>query len=106
VALRRGGAAETVVEGVTGEFFDDPIPEGLADAVRRLNEHYDLYRQTDIKARTQNSSLAQTVVEIVQFLPNNPFRKAKRYAHHQKHRNTLAQKAPKSLQRKAEILFQ
>lgn len=43
LALRRGGALETVVEGVTGEFFDDPIPEGLADGVRRLNDRYDRY---------------------------------------------------------------
>ena len=43
LALRKGGALETVVEGITGEFFDDPIPEGLADGVRRLNENYKNY---------------------------------------------------------------
>ena len=36
LALRRGGALETVLEGITGEFFDDPIPEALADGVRRI----------------------------------------------------------------------
>lgn len=36
LALRRGGATETMIEGVTGEFFDDPIPEALADGVRRI----------------------------------------------------------------------
>lgn len=51
VALRRGGALETVIEGQTGEFFDDPIPEALADAVRRLNENYSGYNQETIKAR-------------------------------------------------------
>lgn len=50
VALRRGGALETITEGETGEFFDDPIPEALADGVRRLNEKYHVYRPIKIKA--------------------------------------------------------
>lgn len=40
LALRKGGALETIIEGMTGEFFDDPIPEALADGIRRLNENY------------------------------------------------------------------
>ena len=28
---------------MTGEFFGDPIPEALADGVRRLNENYPNY---------------------------------------------------------------
>jgi glycosyltransferase involved in cell wall biosynthesis len=36
LALRRGGALEIVLEGVTGEFFDDPIPEAIADGVKRI----------------------------------------------------------------------
>jgi glycosyltransferase involved in cell wall biosynthesis len=39
LALRRGGARETVLEGVTGEFFDAPHPAILADGVRRINEN-------------------------------------------------------------------
>jgi glycosyltransferase involved in cell wall biosynthesis len=34
VAFRRGGALETVIEGRTGVFFDQPTPESLAAAVR------------------------------------------------------------------------
>ena len=49
VALRKGGSLETIIEGQTGEFFDDPIPEGLADAVRRLNENYIKYNPEKIK---------------------------------------------------------
>jgi glycosyltransferase involved in cell wall biosynthesis len=33
IALREGGVRETVVEGVTGAFFDEPEPEALAAAV-------------------------------------------------------------------------
>lgn len=49
LALRKGGALETIQEGTTGEFFDDPIPEALADGVRRLNENYHNYRPDIIK---------------------------------------------------------
>jgi len=34
IAYRAGGALETIVEGTTGEFFDDPSPESLARALR------------------------------------------------------------------------
>ncbi len=36
LALRKGGVLEIIEEAVTGEFFDDPIPEALADGVKRL----------------------------------------------------------------------
>ncbi|MBI2626941.1 MAG: glycosyltransferase [Parcubacteria group bacterium] len=38
LALRRGGAKESIIEGVTGEFFDDPNPIVLADGARRIYE--------------------------------------------------------------------
>lgn len=37
VALRAGGATETVIEGITGVFFDDPTPTALADGIERLD---------------------------------------------------------------------
>lgn len=43
LAYRKGGATETVIEGVTGEFFSDLIPEILADGVRRLKNNYGKY---------------------------------------------------------------
>jgi glycosyltransferase involved in cell wall biosynthesis len=36
LAYRAGGATETIVEGITGEFFDDLAVESLADGIRRL----------------------------------------------------------------------
>jgi len=38
IAYRKGGATETVVEGVTGEFFDEQIWEELADLLIRFDE--------------------------------------------------------------------
>ncbi len=64
VALRRGGACETVQEGKTGEFFDDPIPETLADAVRRLNENYANYSHDHIISHALQFSAERFKKEI------------------------------------------
>ena len=37
IAYRAGGALETVIEGVTGTFFDEPSPQALADAIARFD---------------------------------------------------------------------
>ncbi len=37
IAYRGGGARETIVEGVTGEFFDDPSAESLAGVLRSFD---------------------------------------------------------------------
>lgn len=37
IAFRAGGALETIVEGSTGDFFDDPDPESLAAALRSFD---------------------------------------------------------------------
>lgn len=49
LALRRGGALETVIEGVCGEFFDDAIPEAIADGVKRLERNSDNYNPSIIR---------------------------------------------------------
>lgn len=41
IAYRKGGATETVIEGETGEFFDEQIWEELADKVLRFKDNYD-----------------------------------------------------------------
>ena len=37
IALREGGARETVIEGVNGTFFDEPSVDSLVDALRRFD---------------------------------------------------------------------
>jgi glycosyltransferase involved in cell wall biosynthesis len=45
IAFRAGGALETIVEGETGEFFDQAAPEPLAAALRTFDERrYDPQR--------------------------------------------------------------
>jgi hypothetical protein len=38
IAYRAGGALDTVVEGKTGLFFDQPTPESLAASVGALDD--------------------------------------------------------------------
>jgi glycosyltransferase involved in cell wall biosynthesis len=56
LALRKGGATETVIEGETGEFFDDPTVESLADGVRRLISNENGYEVEKVKNRAKNFS--------------------------------------------------
>jgi glycosyltransferase involved in cell wall biosynthesis len=45
IALRAGGALETIAEGQTGEFFDDPSPQPLARVLQQFDERrYDPQR--------------------------------------------------------------
>ena len=37
IAFRRGGATETVIDGVTGVFFDEQSVEAIVDAKQRLS---------------------------------------------------------------------
>ncbi len=71
LALRKGGAIETIIEGKTGEFFDDPIPEALADGVRRLNENYQNYDQDFIKKHTEKFSGTKFREKILKLVYNN-----------------------------------
>lgn len=56
LAYRKGGAVETVIEGVTGEFFNDPIPEILADGVRRLKNNQEKYDAEKIMQHAEKFS--------------------------------------------------
>ncbi len=53
LAYRAGGVTESVVEGVTGEFFDDPVAEVLADGVRRIRENLSSYNPAQIRERAE-----------------------------------------------------
>jgi glycosyltransferase involved in cell wall biosynthesis len=64
LALRRGGALETINEGITGEFFDDPIPAALADGIRRMENRYRRYDPVVIKKHADRFSLNRFAAEI------------------------------------------
>ena len=68
LALRKGGALETITEGLHGEFFDDPIPEALADGVRRLNDNYPSYKKMEILYQAMKFSRDRFKREILGLL--------------------------------------
>ena len=73
VAFRKGGATETILESITGEFFNDPATESLADGIRRLLFNYDNYSPLLIKKRSEkfsqerfDRSIKEFVIEVVE----------------------------------------
>jgi len=56
IALRRGGATETITEGVTGEFFNESTIEVMADAVRRFMEKEKEYEPEKIREQAEKFS--------------------------------------------------
>ncbi|EKE18955.1 MAG: hypothetical protein ACD_9C00187G0003 [uncultured bacterium] len=56
IAYRKGGALETIQEGITGEFFDSQTPEVMADGVRRFLSKKEGYDKDMIKKRAQEFS--------------------------------------------------
>jgi glycosyltransferase involved in cell wall biosynthesis len=58
IALRRGGALETVVSERTGVFFDEPAPEALTAAICRFEAIEHLFDRARIAAHAQTFSKA------------------------------------------------
>lgn len=56
LAYRSAGATETVLEGVTGEFFDDQTPEVLLAGLRRLDQNRLRYDAAVIRRNAQRFS--------------------------------------------------
>ena len=68
IALRKGGVKESVIEGVTGEFFDAQTSEVLADGVRRFMLNEKKYDRDVIKKRAQEFSRARFEKGIRDFI--------------------------------------
>jgi glycosyltransferase involved in cell wall biosynthesis len=58
IAFRRGGALETIVEGITGEFFDEPLEAVLAETVRQFLEKETTYDPLVIRRHAEQFSRA------------------------------------------------
>lgn len=67
LAFRAGGACETVVEGMTGEFFDNSTPEILADGVRRLRQNLPKYSPMVIRKWAEKFSDGRFEREMMDF---------------------------------------
>lgn len=69
-AIRKGGAVEVMVEGKTGEFFEEATPEVIADGVRRLVENEKKYDREFIINRSKEFSKERFVRELNEFITN------------------------------------
>jgi glycosyltransferase involved in cell wall biosynthesis len=62
IAYRGGGALETIVEGETGVFFDDPTPQSLAAALRNFDPSpFDAQR---LRAHAERFSPSQFIEKL------------------------------------------
>lgn len=66
IAYRAGGALDTVVEGVTGEFFDEQTPESLAAVLQSFNHRlYNRQAILDNANKFSNQVFTKNMQEIV-----------------------------------------
>ncbi len=66
IAYRGGGALETIVEGVTGLFFDQQTPEDLMDAIERFEER--AWSATHIRQHAQKFDVTVFEQRFMDFL--------------------------------------
>lgn len=68
IALRRGGVPESVIEGVTGEFFDYSVPPLIADAVMRFVSKESGFKKDLIRKQAENFSRQKFEKEIKEYV--------------------------------------
>ncbi len=68
LAYKGGGAEETVLSSMTGEFFEAATPEVLADGVRRLRENYKNYSPLVIRKWSEKFSAERFRGEFMEFV--------------------------------------
>ncbi len=64
IALNKGGVAETVVEGVTGEFFKEATMELIADAIGRFKQNEKKYDYLKIRKQAEKFNRSQFVKKM------------------------------------------
>ena len=68
LAYAKGGALEIIMPGKNGELFEDPLPEILADGIRRLNRNMNDYDSEEIKAFAKGFSRERFEKQIRDFI--------------------------------------
>jgi glycosyltransferase involved in cell wall biosynthesis len=68
IALNKGGTAETVVEGRTGEFFKVATMEMIADAIGRFKENEEKYDYLEIRKRAEEFDMKIFREKIKEFV--------------------------------------
>lgn len=71
IALRRGGALETIIPGVTGEFFDEAHEALLAETVRQFLEKENSYQPEIIRTQAEKFSAEVFRNKLKSFVERN-----------------------------------
>jgi len=67
IAYRKGGAAETVVEGVTGTFFDEHTPQCLIDTVKNFDANvYDSVKIREHSTKFSKDRFKKEFVGVIE----------------------------------------
>jgi glycosyltransferase involved in cell wall biosynthesis len=66
IAFRGGGAMETVVEGVTGVFFDQPTAASLEDAIEEFESR--IWSQSALRRHAEKFDRSVFTFRVLQFL--------------------------------------
>ncbi len=56
IAFNKGGVRETVINNITGLFFNQPTPESLNDSIIRLDNNYDSFIPSNCRKRAEEFS--------------------------------------------------
>jgi len=68
IALKAGGAEETIIGGVTGEFFEEPKMEILADGVRKFMENEKKYDFQEIRRQAEKFRKEKFKKEMIEYI--------------------------------------
>lgn len=68
IAFRKGGALETVIDGVTGLFFDEQTPEALMEAVDRFEQVQHKFSVEQIVEHAQKFGRDRFLMEMKQLV--------------------------------------
>ena len=68
IALKEGGVKETVVEGVTGKFFEKAEPKTIAEGVKRFIENENKYNSKTIRQRAEEFGEERFERELKNFI--------------------------------------
>lgn len=71
IALRSGGVVESIVEGQTGEFFDEPTVESLVSKIQSFKDSK--YKEEDCRKQAGKFSKERFIKEIMRFVDSHRF---------------------------------
>lgn len=70
ITYRQGGALDTVIERVTGLFFEEQSPDSVIDAVQRFERQASYFRIEDLLHNAQRFGKARFLQEFQEFVEN------------------------------------